>query len=530
MKMSKSAWKIVIFAALLALMAGLCATASAESCAPGTHKWYYDTNPIPSDSYPCGATFTITDHCTICGETWVRTITLSEHRAGNAQVEYRPAGCPDCLRGAQKITTIFCTRCRQELSHSIEELAPLGHDWGEWKVEKEATCEAAGYEARYCKRCNLREERPLTALGHDWGPYELTTAPTCQDKGQETSTCKRDSSHKQYRDVDPTGHDWDAGVITKEPDCTNPGVKTFTCKNNPAHTKTEPVPVNPNAHDWDDGKITKQPNCTTPGVKTYTCNLNPAHTYTESIPIVPDAHDYDNGKVTVPPECEKPGLKVYTCQNNPEHTKEETLPPTGHKWDGGTVIKEPTATDSGIRQYVCENNSAHTRDEVIPKIIFGNNTLCAFGPRLRDVDLYPYNTEVWYMFTPFDASKEGRQTFELVASNNYIVGTLTMTIRDGKITVDYTLNSNTIDVTLEFFTILPQISEIHVYEPEKLLSKNMKVRQAIDLQENFGDDRNLVLYFCSRIDYTYSPRFQPLNYDSIAHQRLLNEMLKMMDR
>ena len=131
---------------------------------------------------------------------------------------------------------------------------------------------------------------------------------------------------------------------------------------------------------------------------------------------------------------------------------------------------------------------------------------------------------------PFDASKDGRQTFELVASNNYIVGTVTLTIRDGKITLDYTLNSNTIDVTLEFFTILPEIDAIHVYEPEKLLSMNMKVRQPIDLEEKFGDDRNLVLYFCSRIDYTYSNTFVPLNYNSTTHQRLLNEMLKMMDK
>ena len=70
----------------------------------------------------------------------------------------------------------------------------------------------------------------------------------------------------------------------------------------------------------------------------------------------------------------------------------------------------------------------------------------------------------------------------------------------------------------------------YMNEPEKLLNLNMKVREPIDLQEKFGDDRNLVLYFCSRIDYTYSDRFQPLNYDSIAHQRLLNEMLKMMDK
>ncbi len=487
-KMSKSVWKIVLFVALLALMAGLCATASADTCAPGTHQWYYDTVPDIAANRPCGSTFNVTDHCVVCGETWERTIIIQDHKAGTP-VETLIS--PDCLNGGWRYTTTYCIRCGEKMSETKVELSPLGHDWGDWVT---------------------------------------TVQPTCVGKGEQIRICKRDSSHQEKKDLAPIGHNWDSGKVTKLPDCTNEGVMTFTCQNDPSHVKTEPIPVIPDAHVWDNGKVTKQPTCATPGVKTYTCTINPDHTRTVEIPIDPNAHNYDNGKVTVPPDCEKEGKKVYTCQNDPSHIKEEILPPTGHKWDEGTIIKPATITETGIKQYVCQNNSAHTKEEIIPKIMFGNNTLCAFGPRLRDVDLYPYNTDLWYMFTPFDASKDGRQTFELVASNNYIVGTLTMTIRDGKLTVDYTLNSNTIDVTLEFFTILNQISDIHVYEPEKLLNLNMKVREPIDLQEKFGDDRNLVLYFCSRIDYTYSDRFQPLNYDSIAHQRLLNEMLKMMDR
>ena len=57
----------------------------------------------------------------------------------------------------------------------------------------------------------------------------------------------------------------------------------------------------------------------------------------------------------------------------------------------------------------------------------------------------------------------------------------------------------------------------------------MSVRRPINLQETFGDDRNLVLYFCSRANYTYSNRFKPLDYNSFAHQQLVKKMLEIMD-
>ena len=489
MKKSNFLWKILIFASLLCFALSFAAIAhAADPCEGGVHKgpFYY----VLIENATCTEDGSQDKYCSACqqkignepiihiGHQYIlQTITIKD---------------PTCTAEGQKQTKSVCRVCGYLDVSSVknESIAALGHDWGDWRVEKAATCEVDGYEARYCNRCRLREERPLTKIGHKW----------------------------------------DGGVVTRQPDCTNKGIKLFTCQNDPAHTKTEEIAIIPDAHNWDGGKVTKQPNCTEKGVKTYTCTINSSHTKTEEIPIVPDAHVWDNGKVTVPAECEKEGTKVYTCQLNSSHTKTETIPATGHKWDKGTVTKEPTLTENGNKHYVCENNSSHTKDEVIPKTTFSNNTICAFGPRLRDVNLFPYNTDVWYMFTPFDASQDGRQTFELVASNNYIVGSVTLTIRDGKLTLDYTLKGNTIDITLEFFTILNQISDIHVYTPEELRALNMKVRVPIDLQEKFGDDRNLVLYFCSRCDYTYSNAFLPLEYTSPAHQRLLNEMLNMMDK
>ena len=403
---------------------------------------------------------------------------------------------------------------------------------------KNATCTEDGSQDKYCYACQQKiGNEPIIHIGHQYISQEKpVSSATCTTDGlkQTYEVCRVcgyiDRDTIQDVTIPAYGHKWDNGVVISQPTCSAPGTKLYTCQNDPTHTKTEEIPINPNAHQYGPGVITKQPDCTTPGIITYTCALDSSHTYQETIPIVPDAHQWDNGTVTQPAGCETPGNTRYTCKLNPDHIRDVPIAPTGHKWDKGTITVEPTLEHTGIKHFVCENDSSHTKDEILPKVAFPNNTLCAFGPRLRDVNLYPNNTDVWYMFTPFDASKDGKQTFELVASNNYIVGTVTLTIKEGKLTVDYTLKGDTIKVTLEFFTILPQIKAITVYEPEKLLDKNMKVRTPIDLEENFGEDRNLVLYFCSRIDYTYSATFTPLDYNSTTHQRLLNEMLNRMDK
>ena len=326
------------------------------------------------------------------------------------------------------------------------------------------------------------------------------------------------------------GHKWDGGKVTKEPDCTYPGVRTFTCQNDPSHTRTESIPVVPTAHKWDGGKITKAPTCAAPGEKTFTCQINPDHTRKETIPIDPNAHNWDNGTVTKEPTCEGTGIRTFVCKNDPSHTKTETIPATGHKWDKGVIIKQPTLTEEGKKLYTCQNDPSHTRVENLGVLVMSNNTVCAFGPRLRDVNLYPYNTSAWYMFTPFDASRDGRQTYELVASNMYIVGTLTIDIQNGQLIIDYKLaDTSKFDITLEFFTVLSRIEDINRYEPEELLSLKMNTKQPISLDDHFGEDRQLVLYFCSRCDYTWSNRYTGLNYNSAAHQRLLSDMMALMD-
>lgn len=442
---------------------------------------------------------------------------------------------PTCLSSGSHQETDVCKVCGYSLAPKDVTDPALGHDWGSWNVTTPATCTSAGVETRVCKRDSSHvETQPIAPLGHNWGPWTETTAPTCDTEGVSTRVCKNDPSHTETKAIPAKGHSWDEGKVVKQPDCTNPGQRLYTCKNNSAHTKTEAIPIVPDAHKWDNGKIVKAPNCTYSGERLYTCTINSAHTRTESIPFDPDAHDWDNGVIIKAATCDAPGTIKYTCRINAAHTKTATIPALGHNWDKGTVIKAPTFTEEGEKRYVCQNDSSHVRTEKMSRLVLNNNTVCAFGPRLRDSDIapviYPNTTDVWYMFTPFDASKDGVQTYELVASNQYIVGSLTLTIRDGQLTVDYKLaDTSNFNITLEFFTVLHSITDISQYEPEQLLALNMIKGRPIDLAETFGEDTNLVLYFCSRCNYSYSNRYTPFAENTKLHQDLRRTMISLMD-
>ena len=421
--------------------------------------------------------------CAVCAGSLAEEIDAQDHVWDEGQM-VEPATC-----SAPELWIYHCTLpgCNAVTYKFKGESKPDAHEWGEWIIDKEATCTTDGARHRVCKIVvHHIEKAVIPATGHDWGPWVVTTQPTCEEPGEETSVCRNDPSHVKTQLVPATGHDWGDWVITTPPTCTEKGEATSTCKNDPTHTKTRPV----------------------------------------------DAlgHDWGEWAVTTPPTCTEEGVETRVCKNDPSHTETRPVNPIGHKWDEGKVIKQPTLDEDGEKLYTCENNPAHTKTEILPKLYMRNNTVCAFGPRLRDMDLKPHNTTRWYMFTPFDASEEGIQTYELVASNNVIVGELTLEIKDGAVSVDYTLfDSKNFKITLEFFTILGRIQDISKYEPEELKTLDMEIKTPYNLAENFGEDTNLVLYFCSRCDYTSSPYYKPLAYNSIAHRFLLSTMKALMD-
>ena len=64
-----------------------------------------------------------------------------------------------------------------------------------------------------------------------------------------------------------------------------------------------------------------------------------------------------------------------------------------------------------------------------------NNTASSFGPHFRD--LTPGLTDLWYMFTPLDLTRQGRQTYELVATNMWVIGEVYVDVQGDTVLITY---------------------------------------------------------------------------------------------
>ena len=241
-------------------------------------------------------------------------------------------------------------------------------------------------------------------------------------------------------------------------------------------------------------------------------------------------HQWGAWKINKKATCTEDGEQEHTCTVCKKVEKQK-LPATKHAHTHWNVLEKPTSTTPGKREQVCDDCGKVLKTEAMSVLKMTGNTMCAFGPRIRDVDLGSKNQDLWYMFTPFDASVDGKQTFDLVASNMYIVGTVTVEVKDGEITVDYKLNSGKVTVDQLFFTIVGKVSDLPQFEPEALAGAyGMQLKTPINMAEHFGDDTNLVLYFCSRIDYYVdAENMTGVNYTSAEHKAQLQQMLDRMD-
>lgn len=68
---------------------------------------------------------------------------------------------PTCTEGGARKAT--CKVCGTTVD---EQLAPLGHSWGQWNISEFATCTEEGKQTRFCGRCGESETQATKPTGH----------------------------------------------------------------------------------------------------------------------------------------------------------------------------------------------------------------------------------------------------------------------------------------------------------------------------------------------------------------------------
>ena len=265
-----------------------------------------------------------------------------------------PAGCE--TDGAEAYWTcsgcgkLFADEaCTQEIAAPVV-IPATGHNWGEWKVTKEATENEDGSETRSCLNDpNHTETRAIPALGHTHKLVKIpAVAATCEKAGNieyfECSGCG-----KLFKDADAT-----------------------------QEISLEQTVVPATGHNWGEWKVTKEATENEDGSETRTCLNDPNHTETRAIPAL--GHTHKLVKIAaVPATCESAGsIEYYKCEScgklykdantTQEITQEQTvIPATGHNWGEWKVTKEATETAEGVETRTCLNDSKHTETRPIPK-------------------------------------------------------------------------------------------------------------------------------------------------------------------
>ena len=168
--------------------------------------------------------------------------------------------------------------------------------------------------------------------------------------------------------------------------------------------------------------------------------------------------------------------------------------------------------------------------------LYTDNTACSFGPAFRDVR--PGLTDQWYLFTPIDLTRQGRQTFEYVASNMYLIGEVYVDVNGDTVRVTYhnfyeDQDGKTKTLT-EYFTFFPDLDSVTNVEPETMDDLGFRFGQNISIAEDLNGDTNVLLFVRNRVTYrnyvTDSQKLTRFWPNLTERQDLRNQMLAMMDR
>ena len=148
-------------------------------------------------------------------------------------------------------------------------------------------------------------------------------------------------------------------------------------------------------------------------------------------------------------------------------------------------------------------------------------TVSSIGPRFKDVSKL---TNKWHMFSALDLSKDGVQTLDLIAGNIHKIGTVTLTVADGNVTVDYNIDAYPVTVNSEFFSIFPNLAAIETIDTSKLTGFEFGEKIAL------GEDKNVIFYLYMEVVYHSDVANSEKFYEnSKQYTALVNDMLALMD-
>lgn len=539
-------WKLAVVALLSLLLVCGCMSAMAsstctheDSLGNSLYQW------VEKTAATCSATGTKEYKCSNCGDV-TKTATI-EKLAHTPSESWEVTVAATCLKEGTRVKK--CTVCSAVLES--KSIAKLAHEYNDsWTQTVAPTCTKVGTEVIKCSRgCGtVLQSRDVAKIDHTLVQDVAAVAPTCEKTGTTAIFhCSVCGTKVGGEVVKALGHDWydDKDVnLSVAATCDKDGKDVWVCKRDASHTKT--VVLKATGHNFNGAAwYTKaEATCAKAGVEARKCSKCDAEE-TRSIAKLKTCKE-DTLKVTleaIAPTCEKAGRTAEKqCTVCGKVTASKVVKATGHNtYDD--VWQQPTCTVDGYKNVICKNANCDYADKIVKKdvkvVALGhkpvvdkensyaatpekdgltvykcsvcgfetsrkfvkysemlyNNTITAAGPCTRDL----IGGKDWYRVTPIDLSVEGTFTYDLIASNKYTVGTATVTIANGTLTVTYNLNASHMKVNSEALIIYPNLDALR--NPTPANTVNAAYGAPIDIAATFGEDTKVILSVYLKADY-----------------------------
>ncbi|MBO4573150.1 MAG: hypothetical protein J5762_05245, partial [Clostridia bacterium] len=235
-----------------------------------------------------------------------------------------------------------------------ETLTALGHDLVHHDAQA-ATCTEIGWNAYdTCSRCDYSTYEEIAALGHDWGEWTVVKVATVEEEGLKRRVCAHDANHVEERvipKVDPHVHNyvfdsfvWD-GFTAKA---------KYVCTENDEHVDLRDAVVT--------NEVTKAATCEETGVKVYTATYD-GHTDTKNETLAALGHDLEHHDAQAA-TCTAIGWNAYDTCSRCDYTTYQEIAALGHDYKFDSFVWEGFTAKA---KYVCANDNTHVelRDAIV---------------------------------------------------------------------------------------------------------------------------------------------------------------------
>jgi hypothetical protein len=262
---------------------------------------------------------------------------------------------PTCTKAGEQVRV-----CKRDSSHVDRvEILKIDHVLTSY-IKKNPTCTEPGIRAISCQNCNtMDKEEEIPATGHNWSNWSVYKNATCNEDGEERRTCQNNCGvAPETRPIAKLQHKWSAPVIIKQATCTEKGTTERRCEYScGVEPKREDLPAL--GHNLTQKTVIKNATCSKPGEIKNKCSRCD---YFETInpPALgknqPNGHTSDGIWVDKRQATTKQmGLQVTHCKVCGGVAKSRNVAPRGFRYEIPTYAYGPLASEfpgggaSGVR-------------------------------------------------------------------------------------------------------------------------------------------------------------------------------------